>query len=307
MNTRTKALAALFGTVVLWSFMVVVARDAVSRTDSIVLLFLRLFVAFIAFLPIFLKSRVWKKPKFKTLVLVSLASTVNLTFFMLGIAHTSASASQVIYAAIPIIVLLFGTYFQKHSHTARKIAGVIIGFLGIALIVYLSALEKGETIVGSLYGNSLVIIAMLGWASYLLSSKHLTKFFAPVEIGSTTITVGFLVSSVLLAIHLLGGADVGSLALPALAASIYMGLFGTFTTYILYQYAVKHLSSLTVSLTSYIQPITTAFLAILFLGERLTTPFIIGSILVFAGIFLVSEVKLITNSSKGQSAFGRNH
>lgn len=296
MKTRTKALAALFGTVVLWSFMVVIARDAVSRTDSVALLFLRLLVAFLAFLPIFLKSRVWKKPKFKTLVLVSLSSTINLTFFMLGIAHTTASASQVIYAAMPILVLIFGKYFQKHTHSSAKVAGIIIGFLGIALIVYLSAIERGETIVGSLYGNALVIIAMLGWTSYLLSSKHLTKFFAPLEIGSTTITVGFLVSSVLLLIHLYGGGEVGSLALPALAAAFYMGLFGTFATYVFYQYAVKHLSSLTVSLTSYIQPITTAFLAILFLGERLTTPFIIGSILVFVGIFLVSEIKPITNN-----------
>jgi drug/metabolite transporter (DMT)-like permease len=85
---------------------------------------------------------------------------------------------------------------------------------------------------------------------------------------------------------------VGSLEIPALGAALYMGLFGTFATYVLYQYAVKHLPSLTVSLTSYIQPITTATLAMIFLGERLTAPFIIGSMLVFAGIFLVSEIKL---------------
>jgi drug/metabolite transporter (DMT)-like permease len=71
-----------------------------------------------------------------------------------------------------------------------------------------------------------------------------------------------------------------------------MGFFGTFSTYVLYQYALKSLSALTTSLTSYVQPITTAILAIIFLGERLTTPFIIGAMLVFAGIFLVSEIKL---------------
>jgi drug/metabolite transporter (DMT)-like permease len=113
---------------------------------------------------------------------------------MLGIAHTSASASQVIYAAIPILILIISRYFQKHIHSVRKITGIIIGFFGIALIVYLSAIEKGETIAGSLYGNSLVIVAMLGWTTYLLSSKQLSRYFAPLEIGSTTITVGFLVS-----------------------------------------------------------------------------------------------------------------
>lgn len=295
-NVRYKAIAALMGTVFLWSFMVVIVRDAVSRTDSFVLLFLRLLVAFLAFLPIFIKSRVWRKAKFKTLVLVSMGSTITLTFFMLGIAYTTATASQVIYAAIPILVLLFGKYYQRHTHSFRKISGVIIGFMGILLIVYLSVLEKGTTIAGSFFGNSLIIIAMLGWTAYLLSSKHLTRYFTPLEIGSTTITVGFFVSTLVLMFHLSGSGRIGSLALPALSAAFYMGFFGTFATYILYQYAVKHLSPLTVSLTSYIQPITTAFLAILFLGEQLTTPFIIGSMLVFTGIFLVSEIKPITNN-----------
>lgn len=293
MDYKQKALIALFTTVILWAFMVVIARGAVANTNPVVLLFLRLLVAFLAFLPILIHYRSWRKPKFKTLAVISLGSTVNLTFFMLGIEHTSASASQVVYAAIPILVLLFGTYFQKHTHTLRKISGVAIGFVGISLIVYLSVIEKGTTIAGSFYGNSLIIIAMLGWTIYLLSSKQITRYYAPHEIGSVTITVGFIVSSVLLLIHLLLGGTVGSLALPALSAAFYMGLFGTFATYILYQYAVKYLSSLTVSLTSYIQPITTTFLSMIFLGERLTTSYVAGSILVFTGIFLVSDIKLV--------------
>src|SRR3989338_8753525 len=146
MKVINKALLALFGTVFLWSFMVVIVRDAVSRTDSVVLLFLRLLVAFLSFLPIFIRSRVWRKSKFKTLVFVSLGSTINLTFFMLGIAYTTATASQVIYAAIPILVLLFGKYFQRHTHSYRKIGGVVVGFMEILLIIYLSILEKGTTI-----------------------------------------------------------------------------------------------------------------------------------------------------------------
>ena len=39
MNEKIKALVALLGTFFLWSFMVVIVRDAVSRTDSVVLLF----------------------------------------------------------------------------------------------------------------------------------------------------------------------------------------------------------------------------------------------------------------------------
>src|SRR3990172_8114517 len=105
MTVKQKAIGALLGTIFLWSFMVIIARFAVLRVSAIYLLFLRLLVASICFLPFFLKSRVWRNKRFKSLVLISLGSTINLTFFMLGIQYTTASASQIIYAAIPILVL----------------------------------------------------------------------------------------------------------------------------------------------------------------------------------------------------------
>ena len=80
--------------------------------------------------------------------------------------------------------------------------------------------------------------------------------------------------------------------LNVLLAVIYMGFCGTFLTFILYQYAIKQVSALTVSLSSYIQPITTAIVAIIFLGEKLTVYFVIGSIMVFLGIFLASTLEL---------------
>ena len=292
MTSSTKATLALLGTVLLWSYMVVIARQIVSEISPVTVLFLRLLIASIFFLPFFISNHTWEKPHFLKLLLISLGSTINLTFFILGIKFTTASASQIIYAAMPILILSYGKFILKEKQTLIKIIGILIGFLGLLLIGYLSAIENGETISGTLHGNLLISIAMLGWTFYLLSSKKISKYFSPIELGSTSILISFIISAVIFFIN-------QSLTNSSLILNkgqfftiFYIGFAGTFLTYLLFQYAVKHSSPLKVSMTSYIQPITTAFLAILMLGEKLTFYFIIGSIFVLLGVFLTSSVKI---------------
>lgn len=292
MKTSTKATLALLGTVLLWSHMVVITRGIVAFVPPITVLFYRLLIAALCFMPFFLKNRTWEKPHFIKMVLISLGATINLTFFILGIKYTSASASQIIYATMPILILSYGRFILKEKQTRTKIIGILIGFLGLLLIGYLSAIEQGETISGSLRGNFLIFVAMSGWTWYLLSSKKLSANFLPIEMGSTSILVSFLVSSVLFIINQSIYQNPISFSPVIFMSLLYIGFFGTFITYILYQYAIRHSSALKVSLTSYIQPVTTAFLAILLLGEQLTFYFIIGSVMVLIGIFITSSVKL---------------
>lgn len=197
MNVKTSATLALFGTVIIWSLFAVIARVTVARVSPMMLLFLRFGIACIAFSPFLVKYKPWSKKNFGRLVVISLFSTINVAVFILGIQFTSASASQLIYAAMPILIIVYHMLFQKMRYPRAKILGVIIGFSGILYIVYLSSIEKGTTISGSLIGNICIVGAMMGWMTYLLMSKKLTTRFTPVEIGSVSILVSFAVSGIL--------------------------------------------------------------------------------------------------------------
>ena len=72
MKTDDKATLALLGTVTLWSVMTVVARDVVSSVNQLTVLFYRLLIAAVCFLPLFLRLRPYKKPRFWGLAAVSL-------------------------------------------------------------------------------------------------------------------------------------------------------------------------------------------------------------------------------------------
>lgn len=292
MDIKIKAILALLSTVILWSLMVIIARVAVVNVPPLTLLFIRFIVATIAFLPFFIYRKPWQNNAFNKLAAVSLLSTVNVTFFILGIQYTSASASQLIYAAIPILIIIIGKLFLSEKYPLRRILGVLIGLFGIIFIIYLSAIEKGTTISGSLIGNLLMVIAMFGWMLYIILSKKLLKIFSPVDVGSVSVIVSFIISIPLFVSETSWLHSPLTIPFNGILAGIYMGFFGTFLTYLLYQYGLKHVSSLTASFTSYIQPITTALLEMVLLGEKLTFGFLFGGSLVFLGVFLATTLEL---------------
>lgn len=298
MTTKVKALIGLGVTVILFSFVVIVSRISVSSIPQLTLMFFRMLVASVAFLPFFIKSKVWKKEKFKQLLLISTLSTINVLFFMWGIKYTTASASQLIYAAQPILTIIFSSLLWNEKYQKRTISGVVVGLIGIFLIIASSAVEKGETISGGIIGNLAMIVAMSGWLFYILLSKKLSKYFDVLEIGSTSILVSLFFSFVFMILQLRIENQSVIFSKNLLYVSLYLGLFGTFATYILMQYAIKYLSPLTVNMTSYIQPITTTLLAIILLGEKLTPTFLLGGLLVFLGVFTSATLEFYHSRRK---------
>lgn len=298
MNISSRAHLALFITILLWSYQAIAAKNAIADLPSMLLLCLRMGIASLAFLPFFLREKPWRKNGFGKLVGASLFSTVNVTCFLWGIQYTSASASQLIYAAMPVLILLSDYFSGKKRHAWYTVAGVGIGLLGVGYIVYLSVIERGTTITGSLRGNLAIILAMCGWVVYILRSKILSRTFSNLAIGSTSVFIGFACSLVLVTIEWYTLHPPVQFTGAALWGGAYMGIIGTFFAYILYQYGIKHTSPVTVSMTSYIQPVTSAALAAFFLGERLTAGYVIGSLLIFGGVFLSSTMELIEKKRK---------
>lgn len=292
MDTKFKALLALLATVLIWSVHASVSRTFVQEVPPMLLSLLRMSTAALLFLPFFIKDKPWKKAKFRELLAISCLSAVNVLFYMWGIQYTTASTGQLIYAVIPVMLVFVNIFILKEEISTGKIAGVLLGFIGIAYIFYLSAVEKGETIAGSLTGNLTILVAMISWLWYIIFSKKMTKYFSPIEIGGTSAIVACIINFFLAIFEFMLIKRVGIWNLPVILGGLYMGAAGTFLAYIFYQYAIKNVSTLEVSLTSYIQPITTAILATILIGEKLTAHFIIGSVLVFSGIFLTTTLEI---------------
>jgi drug/metabolite transporter (DMT)-like permease len=117
----------------------------------------------------------------------------------------------------------------------------------------------------------------------MLSSKRTT----PVAMTAVSIFVSTVIFAIFSASRW-QPTYVASLTVTNIVIIIQLGVFVTVATYLLLQWAIKHSSATTAALNQYLQPVFAVVFNFFFLGERLTTGFIIGSIVVFTGVFLAT-------------------
>lgn len=293
MSNPVKAGIALLLSVFFGATIPIVIKLALTDVGPFYILFLRCFFGTLALLPVLIIEKPYKKKHFNKLLLLGLLASGNTAIFVWGIQYTSASVSQVLYAAMPLLIILLSSFVWKEKVATHKIIGVLIGLLGIFYIVYLSFIEKGTTITGSIKGNIAVLLAMCCWMFYIIYSKKLSSQFSPLVISSVSIFVSLIVATILFGYEIISPAYTYSLLNPkTIIAGIYLGVVGSALFYVVYQYGIKYSSALTASLTSYLQPLTAVVMASILLGETITSGFMIGSAFVLFGIFLTTMVEL---------------
>jgi len=82
-----------------------------------------------------------------------------------------------------------------------------------------------------------------------------------------------------------------NISLSAHLSVIFMALFSGALAYFLYQKAQKSIEASEASVFNYLPPIVTAPVATLWLHEKLTIPYIVGSVIIASGVFLAEWKK----------------
>ncbi len=269
------------------------SKIALKQITPFTFIFLRFILAGLVLGPLFLsKEKKLNLKKIKLAVLISLLATSNVTFFALGVRKTTATISQMLYAAVPIIVAITSYFILKTKMSLKKILGVIIGFIGVLLIVLLPVLGKSFVFSGDLLGNLLVFIAVFSYSLYSVFSKKLQKYFSPLALTTIFIATTLIVQSFLALSETEGNLGLlKNVSFASWASLVYVGILGTAGYYIVYQLAIKKANPIIVSMVFYLQPVSAFIWSALMLGERLTLGFIAGSILAFIGATMVINIK----------------
>lgn len=252
--------------------------------------FIRFSLSFLLILPFYLRT----KPKFRKnsfrLILLSLFSSLNIILFVFGIRLTLASIGQVIYSFQPIVVIMMSYFLLKENITFKKIIGIIIGFLGINLVIFLPLLDKNIFNKEAVFGNFLIMIGCLFFSYYTTASKKFLEKYPPL-----TLTTAFIFTTALITLFfsLFEFSSFNSwfsqINLITLWAIFYTVVIGTVVAYFLQQYAIHHGSPLIASLIQYIAPGSTMIWSNIILGERFNLALIGGTIITLFGAWLVTK------------------
>jgi drug/metabolite transporter (DMT)-like permease len=208
---------------------------------------------------------------------------VNQGFFLFGLARSTASHASLLYALTPLVVLLFARRLLNEGDLAAKLAGTLVAFAGVAVIL----LERGlRHEMGLLTGDLLILVAVFAWAGYTVLSKRLLVRYDPMTVTGWSIICGTLLCLPALAAP---GAipPLASIPLPAWGAIAYLSVGTSVVAYPLWSYALRHMEASKVAITTNTQPILTAGLSWLFFHERFTPGFAVGAVLILAGVIWV--------------------
>lgn len=251
---------------------------------------LRFVLATSILLPFIIRGREFFFRSAKKVVLVSLLATANVTIFIFGLERTTAIISQMLYVATPLITTVLSYFLLKENLTVRKALGLLIGFAGVLTVILLPVLNGGTVFAGDLLGNLMIFVAVVSFSLYLVLSKKLQGEYTPMEM---TIFFVLTTTAVQLLLAPLGTRQFydswGGLSAETIFGVLYVGIIGTGIYYLIYQHAVKSATPVVASMILYLQPIFAVFWAYMLLGEKVTYGLLVGGVLSFTGVAMVTS------------------
>jgi len=260
----------------------------------------RFFITSLFLVPIMIASKEkFPKDSKKNLILLVLSllgTTVNLGLLFVGLKFTSVLDQTFISETGPIFVILASSIFLKDRITKREKIGILITFLGTILIILKPLIENGVLNYNNLFGNILILLANISWIAYvIISKKQLRQKVTPLTITFSNFFVGFIT---LLPLAVLENHGAGNLVLAISNVSLltqlgvfYMAIISGALAYYLFQLGQKSIESSEAAIFSYLQPLFSTPLAIIWLKEEISSGFIISVIIIVTGIIIAQYKK----------------
>ena len=201
----------------------------------------------------------------------------------LGLQYISAGLERLILFLYPTMVVLISALIFKHRIVRSVLFALLISYAGIALVFLqdMHVLQHNAPL-----GSLLVFGSALAYAVYLVGAGHTIARIGATRFTAYVMTVACVACLTQFAVtH-----PVTDLNLPSrvYGLSIAMAVFSTVLPAFLLAAAMRRIGSMHTSMIGSIGPISTLFLAYVFLGEQLSLIQIIGSILVLVGVLMIS-------------------
>lgn len=202
------------------------------------------------------------------------------------------------------IALLGASGKRAHPVTGLVAIGLLIGFVGVALVMWPDRSAASSTMIVSPYGSLVpqlgILLGCFGWA---VGTIYMRKAEPQLDLltftGLQMFAGGILMLGLAYATGQLGG---WRWSTPGLLALGYMTLFSSCLAYTAYAWLSQNASPVQVGTYSFVNPAIATLLGWLFLSERLNAAQIIGMVVLLAGMLLVSWPQRPTAAAADGSA-----
>ncbi len=284
---RNLALLAALGQTLIAVTTAFVARATLRVIEPYALLMLRLVGAALIIGLWALPRRPWRLPRRELTAMLGLGLlgvTVNQVCFLRGLAESTPARSSLLYALTPLFVFVLAQLRGHERFSAVRLAGIIAAFLGVGVVL---ADRQGFAGV-SLRGDLILLLGVLGWAAYSALGRPVLLRHDALVVTAVALcggTLAFMPVGVPAALAL----DFAAIPGWAWGAVAFMALASSVGGYILWYFAIRHLPASRVTIFMNLQPPLVVLVSWLALGEPITLTFVLGGLLVLAGVRLAVQ------------------
>jgi drug/metabolite transporter (DMT)-like permease len=278
---RLVLLAGIWG----WSFLFI--KVAVAGLTPSTVAALRVGLGAVVVLG-FLRARGLHLPQgrrwWRHFVVVALAgSAIPFTLLAWGEQHISSALTAVLNASTPLFAAIFAGLLLGDRLRPAQVAGLILGFLGVAVAVGLAV----EDLTGAALGGELAaVVAGAGYGlAFAYSRRHLTTIPPVVAAGGQLVTATVLLAPLAVVTSVRQGFHPTP---TRVAAVVLLGVLGTGAAYVLSYRLIADLGPTRASLVTYLIPIVAVTVGLLFLDEAFSFRLVVGGGLTIAGIALLN-------------------
>nr|PZN08111.1 MAG: EamA family transporter [Caldicoprobacter oshimai] len=235
--------------------------------------------ACIVFLPFVGNPFKIKLNKLKLLCAIFYAG--NVTLIVIATIYTASANAILLQYTAPIYVTLFSKIFLKEDVSKREyitVAGVLIG---IAIFTYDGLTSEG------MMGNVLAMISGIFFAGVFILTKklHTSSSFEPLFLGN-------LLAAIICSPFFFGQ----NISFKQLSMLLVLGVFQLGIPYVLYAFAIEHISAVQASLITTLEPILNPLWVFLATGELPSILSLIGGLIVILFITLNNIIAGISRS-----------
>lgn len=278
--------------VLFWGVSFVATKAALREISPWTLIFTR-FGLGVALLTAILRARggalLPPRPAWRSLALMGCVGVlVHQALQAYGLTMTSAVSTGWLIGLTPLWSALLAAAVLGEPLGAGKLAGLLVGFAGAALVVTHGRLDGALLALPSTRGDLLILASTLNWAVYSVLGHGVLRGLGALRATAGALTAGWLMVVPLFVLST-GWREYARLSATGWGAVLFLGVACSGLGYLFWYGALERMDASRVAALLYLEPLVTLAAAVALLGEPIHATTLLGGALVLLGVTIVQR------------------
>ena len=268
----------------IWGGTYVVSKIVLTSVEPLALVWLRYVIALIVLVGVGLATRqYWRVQRRDVPLIIAIGVVgygVSIWAQFRGTALSTAQMGAMVTAATPAFMVVFGRMILGERVSGRRAAAVILATIGVFMVVGVGPLTASYRL-----GGLILLLAAVTWALMSVLIKRVPRNYSSLVVT----TYGIGVAAVLIAPMALYEMPSWSLMWSRSelwAGTLFVGIVSTAGAFFLWNRGLQLMDASSGSLFFFFQPLVGTVLGWAILGEHVGVPFVLGSVMIMAGVAL---------------------